>query len=167
MIPNIGHADYLGLPDKIGLIWYDNRLKVSKVNNNERFLCAAANLFSEYKNHLKGKVEHQRTIESFIGALKKIWGEPRNCKFDLFNNEKQERIIKYNKLLSDNSKITLSNYNEFTWFNQAADKLSDATYYWKKDDNESSNWYQFQEAAKRHKEFALPFINERLKKYES
>jgi len=44
----IGHMDVLHLPDSSNTIWYDYRLRDMKINNCDRFLEAAKNLFKMY-----------------------------------------------------------------------------------------------------------------------
>ncbi len=49
LIPNIGHADAKTMPDQPRLIWDDERLVHSTVNNKERFLEAAGCLFAKFR----------------------------------------------------------------------------------------------------------------------
>jgi hypothetical protein len=68
----IGHALAGHLPDIPGLIWTDDRLSSSTVDNNKRFLDAANHLYRKlaiFKNPTIGAAQLDRTSESLTADL--------------------------------------------------------------------------------------------------
>ena len=52
MVPNLGHSDAFLYPDRVGRKWTDPRLLNTEIDNNERFILAAENLFYQYSRYL-------------------------------------------------------------------------------------------------------------------
>lgn len=158
-IPNIGHADALLYPDRIGSKWKDERLIKRRIKNNERFILAAEKLFYWYTGYLNSDV-FWPPVEKALLAIMGI------------DNQKK-RINLYSMLVP-----WLLPYNKHEWFDNAIDQkvrgLKDSRneilskfiilkdkYYWKKDiKKEDMNWFKFQESVKDHQMEVLPLVNE-------
>jgi len=168
LTPNIGHADAQHSPDIPGLVWEDKRLfsENKTVNNKERFIEAAENIFGKYKRYHDGVVSDAK--------IKDAWREIKTEIADAigleFKKDRKKacskRIARYKKLINGFKK-----YDEDTWFDKAVklevvglpDSFAGDLFesyslfpdkYYKKNDFENSNWYKFQEAVIEHQKLA-------------
>ena len=178
IIPNIGHADVGHKPDRLNLIWHDYRLKSPQVNNQTRFLAAAESIFRKLKLCLDPKLSKEilkLEVNDLINDLKKVI---------IKNQIREERIKAYQKLAKQEKygNQKLPKYNKDLWFNQAIKEelpqleidlffkkiypLEDFNnYHWRDDKSyKTTNWYQFQEAIKKHQEVAELVLKEVLNK---
>lgn len=161
VIPNIGHADFGFSPDRIGLLWRDERLREEfrDVDNRERFTCAALKIFDflcEFSN--KGS-EKKGSLE---GELKTI-----------LSSDKKSRM----KLLSGTIPDDLMHYWAHDWFGMALGfsslsrimrLLQRLIHRWRlfsfpvpvvaKRGFKSSMWFKFQEAIKEHQRLAMDLL---------
>ena len=167
-LPNIGHADAEHNPDWPGLVWQDRRLlgKRVRVDNKERFMDAARNLFTMYRRHVDKKYSEeslQKDAVDLVGDLSEAIGGR-----DQENRNEKSRIEKYQKL-SERAAYgdkRLKTYDAYEWFEDAVNEdvrgLRDHSdfflsrwdpirdiYSWKDPGSyKTSNWYKFQEAVK-------------------
>ncbi len=153
-ISKIGHMDALGYPDLVGKQWYDHRLRNCKINNNNRFKLAIEELLQEYSN--SNNANQLKENSNFINKITKIW--------EINHNSISSRIENYNKLAYDSYKCQIIPYHHNLWLKEATSKslinnykilrkfkpISIIKRVWKSKNYKSSNWYQFQEAAKIH-----------------
>lgn len=165
LIPNIGHADVGIKPDIPNLVWNDVRLIESHrlVDNNERILQAAKNLYSNYLlltsftnkwNFIKEKLE-----EILAPAI-------QENEIDQNENLKKIRIKKIKSLISRIDEDTELDYDKNRWFKQCIKqdiKLLDDTKYsfdpikdkfTFKDKYQFKHWYKFQESVKKYQKMA-------------
>jgi hypothetical protein len=89
----IGHTDVLHLPDSPSSVWYDYRLKEMKVNNCERFLDAAKNLFKMYLKYGDQTMFFNRPKRPEIA-----WNDLKSTLHSIFTNE----FIYLEKILGKN-----------------------------------------------------------------
>lgn len=156
--PNIGHSDVILNPDKIGNSWVDSRLIKEKINNNERFILAAENLFYLYVDYLKSNA----LWEPLKKTLLHIMGKKKKKRMPIYSIL-APWLPPYNKYywLDKNTNQKICGFKDargkFTsWFRIFKDK-----YYWKENIiRESTDWFKFQEAIKDHQADVLPLIND-------
>ncbi|WP_039454744.1 DUF6765 family protein [Candidatus Jidaibacter acanthamoebae] len=153
LIPNLGHADYFNKPDRIDLIWHDDRLKVSEVNNKKKFIAAAKELFLEYSNLLSSRRAIEQELRELSSDLEQAIGEIGQYSY-------RERINNYQNLALKYSNRRIILYNKKLWKNSAYLKTAKG-YRWK-DDYLRSDWYLFQKAAKSYKKYAWNLISKRV-----
>lgn len=164
--PNIGHADAGHNPDWPALVWKDRRLveKNARIDNKERFMSAAGNIFSKYRMYVDKNCSI-RTLNAektnLIKRLSNAIGET-----DQTNDNKKVRIERYKELSQKMLGFGIPEYDEYTWFEGAVnenvrglrdksdffltrwDPLTDI-YTWKKPRTyKTTDWYKFQEAVK-------------------
>ncbi len=147
MARSIGHVDALYYPDCVSLIWQDSRLKNEKIDNNVRFLEAAQcllDIFSKY-NKIKAHV-------GIIPLIQHVFGEATENYF--WNNTflMPKRIRQYNKISKNLFSCAIPKYSSTEWLNKIV-KSSIEGFYWKNQAYKESEWYLFNEAAKRHRKF--------------
>ena len=154
IIPGIGHADARHKPDIPGLIWQDTRLvsDIGKINNKERMLDAAGNIFLLYcrhctkqKNDEKKKASLIRELADAIGAVSKK------------DNKKRQRKKNYKAILRSATRNVFEDYDKDAWFTEAVSfrpqpefvgtPNTGYEYSWKAGYEESA-WLRFQEAVK-------------------
>ena len=156
-IPNVGHSDAILNPDKIGNNWIDSRLINEKVNNNERFILAAENLFYMYVDYLGSNI----SWESLEKPLLYVMEEKKKKRLSLYS-VLAPWLIPYDKYywLDKDTDQRIRWFKDFrgkftSWF-----KIFKDDYYWKKDiKKEDTSWFKFQEAIKEHQTDALVSIN--------
>jgi hypothetical protein len=172
-IPNIGHADALHHPDWVGHRWIDDRLVDSEINNNNRFLSAAKELFKHYCDYListgryleEDRPGWQSVQNIILGAMGDVSSGDQN-----YGNK--QRITHYENLAP-----WLPEFDEAIWFNDAIETkvrgLPDSknglmagitifkdAYSWREDkDKTETDWYGFQRAVKQHERYALNLLS--------
>ena len=78
----IGHANVLHFPDLPTAIWYDFRLKDSRINNGERFIEAAKNLYKMYIKYADNSIVCDKPKKPEI-----IWNELKLTLRAIFKND--------------------------------------------------------------------------------
>lgn len=181
-LPNIGHADAKHNPDWPALVWTDCRLVTSnaRVDNKQRFLEAAEHLFKKFRLYVDSSCSEARLQDDCqdlrVDLDRVIGGE------DSKNKYRGDRIQRY-RALSEESAYgghRMAEFDSQLWFNQAVrqevhglpdqttllsklDILNDA-YFWK-ENYTTSDWYQFQEAAKAQQSEAWEILCDRTLHY--
>ncbi|MDZ5762788.1 hypothetical protein Cyrtocomes_01183 [Candidatus Cyrtobacter comes] len=147
MAKSIGHFDALHYPDSVSLIWKDSRLKDEKINNNVRFLEAAWYLLDIFSkaNKIKPNAEIIKLIQDIFGTATENY---------FWNNTflMPKRIRQYNKISKELFSCAIPKYSSTEWFKKIV-KHSIKGFYWKNQAYKESEWYLFNEAAKRHRKF--------------
>jgi hypothetical protein len=160
-VPDIGHADAGHNPDMFCHEWEDNRLVSgnSRINNNERFLEAAQNIFIAFKKHNNPNINEDMLNASWKdlkGQLLKVIDKESGPK-DPFDSSQKARIRGYMDICSD-----IPGYDEDTWRHATVDKdpaeLDYFDKYWGKSNFRDSHWYLFQEAAKTHHDISMEVL---------
>ncbi len=143
--PNIGHAEVLNEPDEISVTWVDERFGKQKIDNRERALLAAEQIFGFLK---KGSVKWkdvQSTFEEIMDA---------------------ENLVARIKLIRETYPKQIEDYDEDRWINEALQFKRDASEIPKPGESQDlqstrprfveisvrdrdTHWFRFQEAAKR------------------
>ncbi len=156
--PDIGHADAGYRPDRISLVWEDQRLVPghSKIDNTKRFIKAAECIYQEYAGCLNASPDSRDVMAQIEWAIGK------------HNDDKNDRIDRYKELIGSD----LIEYDKKSWFKEAVDLVnkdipytggedtvprSEAEWAWKGSYTES-RWYRFQEAAKAHQRLAMDTV---------
>ena len=173
LVPNYGHADAGHKPDLPRLQWQDNRLVASSVDNTQRFLDAAAHLFDKlWRFANKGEsapavTQMNRERQSLIEDLSASMGDaPRE------DHLSKARLARYQALASTAAygAASIPDYNQTAWFKHIVKTTTHSirsggrntqqitrTY---RPGYRASDWYQFQEAVKRHAECAKAILCE-------
>jgi len=175
--PDIGHADAQHNPDWPALVWQDGRMLTERIDNKERFLEAAENLFIKLSKLVDSGISktalNERKAELISDLSVAIGGR------DQTNEHKDERILRY-KELSENRSYGdkgVEEYDPDKWFDDCInedvrgirdrsdvfltrwDPLTDV-YTWKDARRyKISDWYCFQMAVKNHQEETLEILN--------
>lgn len=158
IIPSIGHADYLEKPDRVDEVWYDNRLKIPIVDNKEKVITAAKELFKAYYKHLSHKLQSiEESIEELSLDLSMAIGTRGECSY-------RERVTNYHRLALKYSGRKITPYNQEVWKNMAYIKTVRG-YRWKAN-YLKSDWYLFQKAAKAYKKYVWKLILKRTNCYQ-
>ncbi len=133
LIPNIGHADFFDKPDKINIVWRDDRLSAPEVNNKDKFINAAKALFIEYKNFLSSNENLDKEgLKEFQYDLSEAIGEIGEYGY-------RERIKNYQYLAAKYSRKHIAKYDKDMWRKSSYLKTTGG-YRWKKNYLDS-NWY--------------------------
>jgi hypothetical protein len=164
IIADIGHADMAAAPDYIGHIWRDKRLVREKIKNNRRFLIAAIRLLEEYllflvPDHEKKIIILQETKEE----LRAAFGKSTRCiLLNLFYYQ-PKRLKSYQSLSILHNELDIHHYSKTDWIDEALRKYQVNSYQWRNIElYQLSDWYLFQDAAVKHREFVLPLIKDKL-----
>ncbi len=145
----VGHADVFLLPDTPNSIWYDYRLKDMKIDNNQRFLDAAKNMFEMYLKYTDKSllvnipsdptstwnelemaikaifVSDLEFLESFLGKYYEIKSKSTLLIMKILGINKFYRIEFYKQLakkIEDELRVKTSEfdkYNKNKWINKA------------------------------------------------
>lgn len=156
LIPYIGHANVLQLPDSPGCSWYDYRLKEMQIFNCERFLEAAKNLFKMYVKYADSSMVLNKPKKPELvwyelsGILKAIFKNDlqtlesvlgKNCGFNSRSTILIMRILGLNKVYRTDIYMRLAKqieeelgianssfrrYDKNHWFNAAVYEISDS-----------------------------------------
>jgi len=174
-LPDLGHAEAFCHPDYPATIWTDSRLKESEIDNKVRFLDAAGNLFWQLAG-CAGKLSSAQiedTRSKLIADLDTAIGER-----DDGNDYADARIARYVALSqkSEYGGVQLEPFQrqDGGWRVIAIDdmapagdeeRMADTTadgkmdHFWKDSQNyTSTDWYQFQEAAREHQIDAIAIL---------
>ncbi|MGD9872856.1 MAG: DUF6765 family protein [Kiritimatiellia bacterium] len=164
LIPNIGHADAKTMPDQPRLVWEDERLVNSTVNNKERFLEAAACLFEKLRKMADPECS-PKTLEAdrsrLLADLSTAIGSNR-----IEVDPSIKRLGNYRKLaaMQEYGGTEIPDYNADQWFrhavrktvrrvgNRAHGRQKRIVTFNFKPDHEVSDWFRFQEAVKAYAE---------------
>jgi hypothetical protein len=164
--PDIGHANAEYHPDWPAHRWEDPRLVKDTVDNTDRFLAAAKEIYRKYKNYNKKKGRKAKASwKTLSGQLIQAMGASFSGSQNYY---RKERLDRYRKLAP-----WLGDFDEADWFKAAVDievlglKDSDSgllsmftmlrdKLYWKEAaDKEKTDWYRLQEAVKEHQAIAM------------
>ncbi len=162
MIPDIGHADALSMPDQVGLVWRDQRLDNEVIYNNKRFICAISRLMEEYMLFLhKPKKYIKKTIKGVKNDLKKIMIQYDSAVISSIS--RSQRIKSYLSLFTLYNYSKPCIYSKDRWLEEAIiyDNIN-KNYKWRSNRYSEYDWYLFQEAAKAHYELIWPLIEYKL-----
>lgn len=173
--PDIGHADAEHHPDWVAHRWNDNRLVVDEIDNTERYLDAAKNIYREYRSYLavEGRAPHSswHTLEH---RFREIFGRSLSG-FVSYGDD--ERIGNYRQ-----SVPWLKDFDEDDWYDEAFETevrgIRDAKnglgstfclfkdrYFWREEvEKETTHWFRFQEAVKAHQRDAMRLLMPRFEK---
>jgi hypothetical protein len=170
-IPDIGHAQALHHPDWVGHRWNDDRLVHGDIDNNLRFLAAAAALYQKYAGFCaRDPAKSPQPWPQVETSLKNAIGSATYSNDTLQGSE--ARIARYQAL------CPLPDYQPNRWFEDAIHTrvrgLPDVPdgpdwlahlpiptlfkdhYIWKDAATKTDNhWYHFQEAVKAHQAVAM------------
>jgi hypothetical protein len=171
--PDIGHADAEHHPDWVAHRWADDRLVNDEIDNTERYLEAAENLYNEYRNHLDPRGRDAVHPWSTVNKdLREIFGRSMS---GFIEYGADDRLIQYQERAS-----WLGEFDEDTWYNEGivtkVHGLPDLQmglastfclfkdkYYWCEGvERESTNWFRFQEAVKAHQRDAMELLKDRF-----
>lgn len=152
--PNIGHAEVFHKPDEISLVWEDKRFK-EKIDNRERALQAAEKIFGFIKKGEKQWSDVKSTFENIMSAK---------------NFDERINLIK-------NIYQAMQDYDEDKWINDALIFSRDASEIPEYDPltgnpkpnrarfvdisirDINSNWFRFQNAAKKQLAMVLNMVD--------
>jgi hypothetical protein len=162
-IPNIGHADAQDEPDILDAPWHDIRLDGNKmVKNSERFLDAARHL---YESFYKASHGVSAKDDDLLVSLEKIFNNNR-ARFRFGRNLMFKRRSRmYDELAIQISGFNIPKYKADKWiidalYSESRGHLWSKKYRWHKPDEfTSTDWWQFQEAAKTFQQQVLPTIS--------
>ena len=164
--PDIGHANAEHHPDWPAHRWEDARLVRDEIDNTDRFLSAAKEIYGKYQKYNKQRGRKAiATWKALSGQLIRAMGSSFSGSHNYYREDRLERYRELAPWLGD--------FDESDWFNAAIDikvlglKDSDSgllsmftmlrdKLYWKEGiDKEKTHWYRFQEAVKEHQENAM------------
>ena len=173
--PDIGHADAEHHPDWVAHRWNDTRLVSDEIDNTERYLDAAKNLYDAYCGHLTQKGREPRTSWQHLEhSLRKIFGRSNS---GFLNRGADERRRNYQQAVP-----WLKDFDTDGWYDEAFETevrgIRDAKnglcstvclfrdrYFWRGDvDRETTHWFRFQEAVKAHQRDAMRLLAPRFRK---
>jgi hypothetical protein len=142
MLPDLGHADFMHQPDIVNLNWQDDRLARPSISNNERFLKAASMIFSSYRLKLRPTcpqlaIHKEELLQNLIYCME--------------GNTESNRIERYQALAKFYGKKPMPKYKRNIWHKQV----------WQRN-WQNSDWYNFQQAAKIHYNFAHKLLRTQL-----
>lgn len=143
--PNIGHAEVYHKPDEISETWVDERFSKNKIDNRERALLAAEQIFGFLKKGRADWKDLQVTFEKIM---------------DADNFSARTRLIR-------NIYPQIGEYDQNRWINEALEFKRDASEIPEPDvvsgtqvtrprfvdvviKDPNAHWFRFQEAAKQH-----------------
>jgi hypothetical protein len=143
--PNIGHAEVLHKPDVISVPWVDERFGKQKIDNRERALLAAEQIFGFLKKGSSKWKDVQSTFEKIMDTENLV-----------------DRIKLIGKMYPQ-----IEDYDEDRWINESLKFKRDASEIPETDalsgpqtarprfveisvKDPKAHWFRFQEAAKRH-----------------
>lgn len=152
--PNIGHAEVYHKPDEISESWVDERFGRKKVDNRERALLAAEQIFGILKKGKANWKDLQSTFEKIMAAD---------------NFSARTRLIK-------EMDPQIGQYDQDRWINEALQFKRDASEIPEPDvvsgtqitrprfvdiavKDPNANWFRFQAAAKNHLARVLSLVN--------
>ena len=173
--PDIGHADAEHHPDWPAHRWEDERLVENEIDNTERYIDAAENIYNKYRGYLESINRNSNTgwddlCRQLITAMGQSFSGNSNC-------YSEDRIKRYKKTAP-----WIGEFDEAEWFDAAIEtkvrglKDSDSgllsmftmlhdKFYWRDGvDREKTDWLRFQESVKEHQAFAMGSLDKLFKK---
>jgi hypothetical protein len=158
IVPDIGHADAGYKPDRISLLWEDQRLVPAhtEIDNRKRFIEAARCIYKRYAGYLNTSPDSREVTAQIDAAIGK------------HEDDKDDRIDRYKDLVGS----AFIEYDKKDWFEEAVDLVnkeipytggedtvprSETEYVWKGNYKEK-RWYLFQEAVKAHQWLAMDTV---------
>lgn len=172
LIPNIGHADAFQRPDIPRLVWKDKRLIPENqiIDNKTRFLEAAENIYTKFKKNLLNSISGNQIKlewEYLESELNTAFGETVDERDVKLFDEKNitDNIESYRQQIAGTRE-----YDKEKWFKDAVkiekrdipEKIDERTIrkskHLKKNDFETSDWYQFQLAVIEHQNFVTEIL---------
>ena len=160
-LPHICHANFTRDPDRINHEWTDDRLPdpFCRINNNERFLSAAKEMFTYLYPFL-----HPGSTESeALAVFSQLKGKLEGCMIARapLGGAGDARVAAYKEICPDLSEERYD-YDLNRWRHAAIEKkemeLDIFDCYWGKQSFFDSDWYKFQEAVKDHRRCAMERI---------
>ena len=180
LAPNIGHADAGHNPDWPALVWEDKRLlpKNARIDNKERFMKAAGNLFKKYRLHVDKKCSDRALNADRIQLIKGLRSAIGDI--DQSNDNNKVRIERYKELSQKMLKYEIPEYDEYAWFEEAVNEnvrgLRDRSdsllsrwdpatdiYTWRKPRKyKETHWYKFEEAVKLNQDTTWDLLDKKV-----
>ncbi len=163
LMPDVGHAEVYSAPDKVNNIWYDKRLVNERVDNNERFLLAAREIYKllcEYNGNTGDDVDFvMQGVEKIIGGH----DDKRGPEERIYDCIIAHDIMEYDKfewleraVLLSNGYFSSDELRELDTFEWIKDSVLYRSSFLERpvlqpaDGFYESDWYLWQEAAKAH-----------------
>ena len=144
--PVVCHSQVLKAPDRVGEIWADRRLVDETVDNNERFLQAAENIYFAFLAHTE-KDQEWEGLERRIAAAMSM--------------KREDRLEAYRDICA------MEDYEEteecgYAWRSQALTEQNNGRegLHSPKEGFEKSHWFLFQREVNRHRARALNLLKE-------
>lgn len=141
---NIGHADVLHSPDKVGHVWDDGRLCEPQIDNNSRFLDAALGLYDVYRQEDSNSTK-RRGLKEFL--------------IELMASTQADRWAQYQQL------SWLPEYDPAAWLGESLRPRGTplAAYFlqfdWANpDDPYDNDWCRFQKAAREYMDAGIAYL---------
>ena len=164
IIPNIGHADAKTMPDQPRLVWNDERLVTSTVNNKERFLDAAGCLFEKLRKTADPKCSKKSLTADLSSLLADLDTAIGSNGKEVAPSKK--RLAGYSELAAtrEYGETEIPEYKPNQWFNAAVKKgfryVGNPSHGKRrrvdtfdiKSGFDTSDWFKFQEAVKTYAE---------------
>ncbi|MDF1594162.1 MAG: hypothetical protein P1P89_21850 [Desulfobacterales bacterium] len=164
--PDIGHANAEHHPDWPAHRWEDPRLVKDEIDNSERFLSAAKEIYGKYQNFNKKRTKKANATWKKVSAqLIQAMGASFSGNQNYYHEDRLERYRELAPWLGD--------FDESDWFSAAIDTkvqglkdsesgllsmftmLHDKLYWKEGTDKEKTHWFRFQEAVKEHQAKAM------------
>lgn len=161
VIPNIGHADFGFLPDRMGILWQDERLREEfrSIDNRERFTDAGLKIFDFLCEFSEKGSEDKSSIER---ELRIIFSSDRRSRMRILMGTIPADLMQYRADLWIENALNLSSFSRFMKL------IHRIMYRWRffsfpvpvvaKKGFEFSMWYRFQEKVKEHQRMALELL---------
>jgi len=173
ILPDIGHADARHNPDWPALVWEDERLINSTIDNRIRFFDAAEHLFRKLRLLCDSSASEASTDQD-VRALRADLDSAIGDRDDA-NLLKTDRIDRYKNLATQTEYegSELPEYHESEWFDFAVKTVRRASNhrnvgsrqrisYLFRGGFESSDWFSFQESVKIYVDIATGVLKESL-----
>ena len=154
LIPPIGHAEFLNIPDEFNKKWQDHRTE-ENICNNLRFKEAAFCLFLQFSKYTKTAI---KTHDEFQKLLDYIFKKIKSL-------SKKRRIQFYHQIISDYFYNDAPIYEAESWQLDSILYNSRAGKYYPRYNFQNSNWHEFNEAARDYKNFMWNLIQNRYKNH--
>lgn len=157
LLPNIGHADAKTKPDQPRLVWNDERLVVSTVNNKARFLDAAGHLFRKLRTLADASCGEDALVKDQTALLSDLGAAIGEGVAE--TDPSDTRLAGYSELATRNEYggTVILEYKKDSWFKETIKKTVRRTgspshgqqtveTYSFLPNYEQTDWFKFQEA---------------------